>query len=181
MNRIGVYDLPRPVQRHAANQATNNDFLYGCALYASLYQMGFQSNILHSALEMLSKSDMARVLPLQPWSRLGLDYNLCKLGLLRRSEIRKHDLYINECPKAWVVSGDPAYAITHEVFHLSDFGFSSPKDSDVVTYLNRWIPHYLSKLNSPKRADFGHCGMLHSVIAAAIGIQKLRLIVLDLW
>ena len=83
--------------------------------------MGFQSNILHSALEMLSKSDMARVLPLQPWSRLGLDYNLCKLGLLRRSDI-------NECPKAWVVSGDPAYAITHEVFHLSDFGFSSPKD-----------------------------------------------------
>ncbi len=75
-----------------------------------------------------------------------------------------------------------AYANIRKVFHLSDFGFSSLKDSNVVTDLNRWIPYYLAKLNSlPKRADFGHCGMLHSVIAAAVGIQKLRLIVLDLW
>ncbi len=46
------------------------------------------------------------------------------------------------------MGGEIAYAVTHEVFHLSDFGFSSLKDSNVVTYLNRWIPHHLSKLNS---------------------------------
>ena len=67
-------------------------------------------------------------------SAFGGNHEDIHMGFQRQ----RHGLYL----------GEIAYAITHKVFHLSDFRFSSLKDSDVVTYLNRWIPHYLSKLNS---------------------------------
>lgn len=119
-----------------------NDFLPCCAFYTPLYQLGYQSTALNSVLKMLSRMDMATVLPLQPWSRLALDYNMWKLGLLHESKIRKRGLYLMAFPEPWVVSGEIAYSITHEVFYLSDFGFKPFHDARVLTYLETWIPYW---------------------------------------
>jgi hypothetical protein len=142
-----------------------NDFLPACSLYGSLYQLGYRSKTLHSVVKMLSESDMAMVLPLQPWSRLALDYNLWKLRLLRQSSLRKTGLYITARPEPWAVSGEIAYAITHEVFYLSDFGFRRISNSNIVTYLKTWIPYWIEIFNRDRDNDLvGEFAMAWSCI-----------------
>jgi hypothetical protein len=119
-----------------------NDFLPCCALYAPLFQLGYRSRDLHAVARMLSQSDMARSLPLQPWARLALDYNLWQLGFLRRPTAALRDLYVLGRPEPWVISGEVAYAITHEVFYLSDFGFLGLRTKHIDEYLTTWVPYW---------------------------------------
>jgi hypothetical protein len=142
-----------------------NDFLPACSFYTALYQLGYYSKTLHSVVKMLSESDMAMVLPLQPWSRLALDYNLWKLRLLRQSKVRKSGLYIMARPEPWAVSGEIAYSITHEVFYLSDFGFRQISNSNIVTYLKTWIPYWIKIFKRDQNNDLvGEFAMAWSCI-----------------
>jgi hypothetical protein len=128
------------------------DFLPCCALYASMYQMGRRSSSLHPVIELLAKSDMAKVLPLQPWSRLALEYNLCKLDLFPPNALRTDDLYVLTRPEPWVMSGEIAYAVTHELLYLTDFGFRPLGSEDLELYLASWIP-YWAKVFIEERDD----------------------------
>ena len=119
-----------------------NDFLPCCSFYASMYELGMSSEALHSILMFLAKTDMATVLPLQPWAHLALSYSLWKLGLAPRSSLARSDLYVAARPEPWVVSGEVAYAITHEVFYLSDFGFQDIRDKKILSYLRTWVPYW---------------------------------------
>ncbi|WON74462.1 DUF6895 family protein [Nitrosospira sp. Is2] len=119
-----------------------NDFLPCCTLYASMFQLGYYSANLHAAIRMLSRSNMAAVLPLQPWAYLALQYNLWKLELLPWSKINTRNIYIKARPEPWVISGEIAYTITHEVFYLSDFGFRPMKNLQMLEYLRTWTPYW---------------------------------------
>ncbi|MFM0330108.1 DUF6895 family protein [Paraburkholderia strydomiana] len=128
-------------RRLVALLLARNDFLPCCALYAPLFQLGYRCEALDIALAMLSRSTMAAALPLQPWSKLAMRYNLWQLGLSRCPGTAK-DLYIQARPEPWVISGEVAYAITHEVFYLTDFGFRPLQDRDVRDYLKTWTPYW---------------------------------------
>ncbi len=118
-----------------------HDFLPCCALYAPLRQLDFRNPALDRVLGLLSRADIAAALPLQPWSRLAMRYNLWQLGL---TEWPSHEagLYIAARPEPWVVSGEVAYAITHEVFYLTDFGARALEDARVTDYLRAWLPYW---------------------------------------
>jgi hypothetical protein len=119
-----------------------SDFLPCCALYSSMHQMGFSSPNLDAVVGLLAKSDMAGVLPLQPWSRLALQYNLWKLRITPWEDIRIDDLYVLRRPEPWIMSGELAYAITHEIMYLTDFGFRELGHPDVELYVSTWIPYW---------------------------------------
>jgi Domain of unknown function (DUF6895) len=143
-----------------------NDFLPCCSFYASMYELGISSEVLHSILGGLTKSDFAHVLPLQPWAHLALSYNLWKLGIVA-SPVDNRNLYVVSRPEPWVVSGEVGYAITHEVFYLSDFGFKVIKDKLLLQYLRTWIP-YWSKIFA-KEDDCDLVGEL-AMVGSCIGL-----------
>lgn len=118
-----------------------HDFLPCCALYASLRQLGFRDPALDRVLRLLARADIEAALPLQPWSRLAMRYNLWQLGLTKWPG-QEGGLYIATRPEPWVVSGEVAYAITHEVFYLTDFGARELEDVCVTDYLRAWLPYW---------------------------------------
>jgi len=118
------------------------DFLPCCSLYASLSQLGYRAEHLDRVLSMLATTDMAQALPLPRWGALALDYNLSLLGLSAQPERLGNSLYTSALPEPWVVSGELGYAITHEVFYLTDFGFAPLENHDVAEYLRLWVPYW---------------------------------------
>jgi hypothetical protein len=119
-----------------------HDFLPCCALYASLYQVGYRATHLDSLLRVLAGSQMARALPLPPWGALALDYNLFHLELADPPDAQSYALYTSSLPEPWVISGEIGYAITHEAFYLTDFGFRRAADDHLVEYLKLWVPYW---------------------------------------
>jgi hypothetical protein len=119
-----------------------NDFLPSCALYSSFYQLGYRSDILDSTLAMLSQTEMAKALPLQPWAMYALNYNLQKMGLRSNEKLDDSSLYIRNMPEPWIISNEIGYAITHEIFYMTDFGFAHITDQALQDYLQIWIPYW---------------------------------------
>jgi Domain of unknown function (DUF6895) len=130
-----------------------NDFLPCCTLYASLCRLGFRSDVLHTVIMMIARSDMAKVLPLQPWAHFALRYNLWQLGLSRRPGLAGSGLYVEARPEPWVVSGEIAYAITHEIFYLTDFGFRLFRNECIRSYLRTWIPYWARIFSNERDYD----------------------------
>ena len=144
-----------------------NDFVPCCALYTSLFSQGYKSESLHTTLRMLSQMDMTATLPLQPWARLALEYNLEKLNLPLKNRIHQSQLYAPRCPEPWVISGETAYAITHELFYLSDFGFKPLIDEPLLEYLKTWIPYWSQKFIAASDYDVtGELAMVWNCIDA---------------
>ena len=119
-----------------------NDLLPCCSLFGPLYELGHRSDNLESTLKLLARSDMARVLPQTPWGSLAVRRNLNWLGLANRPDSQDSALYVNALAEPWVMSSDIAYAITHEVFYLTDFGRETLDDSEVKDYLAIWLPYW---------------------------------------
>lgn len=119
-----------------------NDFLPCCSLFGPLYRLGFRSQQLELTLALLAQSDVSRVLPLPPWGALAVRYNLTQLGLNLRPFPSESSLYVGSLPEPWVVSSEIGYAITHEVFYLTDFGSQRIENESVTEYLKIWLPYW---------------------------------------
>ncbi len=146
-----------------------NDFLPCCAYYAALHELGYHSTPLHTVLEYLGRSKTGERIPLQPWARLALDYNLWKLGIIDFSAAETTGLYVTAYPEPWVIPGEIAYAITHEVFYLTDFGSRRPESDVLIDYLSTWIPYWCSKFSTEGDFDLaGEFSMTWSCLAPAV-------------
>ncbi len=51
------------------------------------------------------------------------------------------------------MSGEIAYAITHEIFYLTDFGFGRLPDSTIDEYLGIWLPYWSRVFENQKDFD----------------------------
>jgi hypothetical protein len=153
-----------------------NDFLPCCSLFGPLYQLGYRSQPLEKTLNLLSRSDMAKVFPLAPWAALAIDYNLSILGCKALSP-DIGSLYVGALPEPWVVSSEIAYAITHEVFYLTDFGSRRIDDDYVVEYLEYWLPYWGSIFLREKNYDLaGELAMSSCCISHANALVSEQLL-----
>lgn len=119
------------------------DFLPCCSLYAPLFQLGYKSDKLGAAIKLVARLDMATTLPIQPWFLLAVNYNLWKLKIRPSLNKSEGSLYVVKRPEPWVISNELAYAITHEVMYLTDFGFCRI-NKHINDYLRVWIPYWAS-------------------------------------
>jgi len=122
-----------------------NDFLPCCAYYSSMHELGYRSSKLQLAIGMISRYTACRSLPLLPWGRLALYYNLWKLGFCERPINLIQGLYSETFPEPWLMSTELAYAITHEVFYLTDFGNLPNPNLTWQDYLLFWTPYWAEK------------------------------------
>jgi hypothetical protein len=82
-----------------------------------------------------------------------MHYNLWQLGLSRWPGGRRQGLYIETRPEPWVISGEVAYAVTHEVFYLTDFGFRPVEDEEIAEYLRIWVPYWVRSFAAERDDD----------------------------
>jgi hypothetical protein len=130
-----------------------NDFLPSCAMYSYFHQLGFKSKTLYKTIKRLSEMDATYALPLQPWAMLAMKYNLWKLNLLPYNRVSGLNLYIELLPEPWIISNEIGYAITHEVFYLTDFGFKKIANTQLADYLKIWSPYWANKFSEEKDFD----------------------------
>jgi hypothetical protein len=145
------------------------DFLPSCAIYAMMHELGFTSRPLAAAIAHLARLDLTRALPLQPWARLALSYNLARLGHRDVAGVRLDDLYLAVRPEPWMISGELGYAITHETFYLSDFGFEPTLDRETMDYLRVWLPYWTAAFVA--EGDWDLAGEM-AMAALCIGLDE---------
>jgi hypothetical protein len=124
--------------------AARPDLLDIVSIYANLRAWGYENSRLESWLERLwaLRSTQATERPL--WCRLALQYNFHRLGMAPSPTTMAAGAWLSSSPEPWTISVDTAYATTHEVFYLTDFGRKSDELPDAMkTYVQLWLPAWI--------------------------------------
>ena len=117
------------------------DMVLLCGLYANLKGLGFSNNRLDLLLEYVARTATSGALEMHFWQRLARDRDYSRLGLIDFPAMPLKGSWLGEMPEPWTICNETTYAVTHEVFHVTDFGDKKSRlSNDIITCLRRWIP-----------------------------------------
>lgn len=140
------------------------DLLILSSVYANFHCLGLRHASLHKLLGRLSETALFRSIQFPNWRRLDLEYSMAKLNLLAISPETISHMWSYTCPEPWLIENDAAYALTHEVFYVTDFGQSSELvPRHVSEYLVTWLPAWFEIYRSQGNWDL--CAELLMVAA----------------
>jgi hypothetical protein len=113
-------------------------------LYANYYECGFQSDRLLRLISHIRQLKSTNAKESSLWSRIALEYNYQRLGLTTLDNNLMNQSWIESNPEPWTISDSTAYAVTHEVFYMTDFG-SKPDalSENVRAILDLWLPAWV--------------------------------------
>ena len=135
--------------------AARPDLIVLSSLYANFKKFGCVNNKLEKLVLHLINTDSCQGLEFPYWRKLDLFHAAESLGVRRMPEVADKDCWFYRCPEPWVMSNDIAYAVTHDVFYLSDFGrhgiarFSKKS----LEYLRVWTPSWLRIFSDQENWD----------------------------
>ncbi len=117
--------------------------------YAWMKPLGYSNRRLDHLAGYIAGSGLVEALPLLPWSRLSLCWALDQLGTpvteATWRSCQQHG-WIAQQGSPWVFSESIAYAITHELFYLTDWGASTSRLADRDRqYLESWMPVWIER------------------------------------
>lgn len=155
------------------------DLLVLSCIYADFVSIGYRSERLDSVISAAAITKSVRAMELPGWRRMDLEYSLARIS---GEEFTCNDLrqtWIGRTPEPWIISNDIAYAITHVLFYITDFGFkNSELRSDLKDYLQLWIPAWIEiykrKLNFDLISEFV---MIASCAKVEINSEWIKLII----
>ena len=131
-----------------------SDLMALSSLYSNFEQMGYESPILRHILEEYSKSPGSMCVELPTWRKLNVRHSLDNLKLLDFPADPEKGIWLEKFPEPWKISEDISYAITHEVFYITDFGRKSFRlDAKIKEYLYLWVPAWLNIYLSHRNLD----------------------------
>lgn len=111
------------------------------ALYANFHEFGYRNARLMGLLAHTKSLDSTKSLEMSAWSRISLEYNFERLQLGKVGEEVMNRSWLGRLPEPWVISDAIAYAVTHEVFYLTDFGTKTNSlGKAALMYLKLWLP-----------------------------------------
>jgi len=124
--------------------AARPDLIVAATLYSSFYEFGMRHDRLERLLIHLSQSPACNAIEFPTWRRLDVAHGFQKLGL-HPFPLKPHsDTWLSALPEPWMISDDIAYAITHEIFYITDFGNEIDRlDRNVRNYVSAWLPAWL--------------------------------------
>ncbi|QKK01291.1 MAG: hypothetical protein HND55_00710 [Pseudomonadota bacterium] len=125
--------------------AARPDLIVLSSLYANFKEFGCTNDRLEKLVLHLISTDSCKGLEFPYWRKLDLLHAAESLGINSMPEVADKDCWFYKCPEPWVMSNDIAYAITHDVFYLSDFGRKGTDrfSKNSLEYLNVWVPAWL--------------------------------------
>src|SRR5262249_38141193 len=121
------------------------DLVLVATLYANFQRHGFSNARLETALRYLIRTACVRSLEFPTWRRLDLLHPTASLGLQRFPRRPEKAPWLAARPEPWTLTDDIAYATTHSVFYITDFGRRPSRLSRPVRdYLQTWLPAWLT-------------------------------------
>jgi hypothetical protein len=98
------------------------DMLPIIGVYSNMKASGLHSEDLDRLVALVAKEHWPRYLPLPAWRLIDIYNSLDRLGALEFPIELKRDCWICSFPSPSILSVEICYAITHEIFYLTDFG-----------------------------------------------------------
>jgi hypothetical protein len=97
-----------------------------------------------------------RALETVPQRRLGIARFAARAGLPAYTDTADalRRTWLGQTPEPWTVDFHLAYAVTHAVFHLTDWGQDpAALPSDLVDYLTLWLPVWIAEWADQRHWD----------------------------
>lgn len=125
--------------------ASRPDLIVLSGLYANFRRFGLVHERLESLISHLLNTVGCQNLEFPYWRRLDLIHATKSLGIGEFPENPDRGCWFYGGPEPWMMSDDVAYAITHDVFYLTDFGRCPERLSEVSRqYIATWLPAWLA-------------------------------------
>lgn len=119
---------------------------YPLEVYAALASAGFRHPAFEEAAAVVARTRGWRLTEQDPTRRLGVLRAEERCGI-HRPAWAPHELprtWLGGLPEPWTFERDAGYALTHVVFHLTDWGRDPDGlPPDLVGYLADWLPPWL--------------------------------------
>jgi hypothetical protein len=148
------------------------DLIVLSTIYATFRVSGYSNYRLDSYLRYLANTANSGAIEFPAWRRLDVAYGFASLGLAPFPEDASSRIWAAWSPEPWMITEDSAYALTHSVFYITDFG-AKPLwlVDDVSAYIRAWLPSWMAIFNPSAHSDlFAELLM----VAACIGVPSLR-------
>lgn len=130
------------------------DLMVLSSLYASFEELGFENQKVLKIITNYSKSIGCMSVELPAWRKLDIRHSLENLGVMAFPTSPEKGIWLECYPEPWKMSDDIAYAVTHEVFYITDFGIKVNRlQKNIREYLDIWCPAWLDIYTSQKNWD----------------------------
>lgn len=120
------------------------DLIILSSIYASFHRNGFQRLETLELIKYLAKTAFAAAIQFPNWRRLDFEHALeaLEIGQIRASSVA--NMWCARRPEPWLIEHDSAYAMTHEVFYVTDFGrLPSRLSAKATEYISMWLPSWI--------------------------------------
>jgi hypothetical protein len=139
--------------------AARPDLIVASTLYASFRKAGYRNSRLDLLVEHLAGTASCGAIEFPAWRRLDVAHGLDALGISPFPRKPTTGTWIAARPEPWLITDDIAYAVTHEIFYITDFGTEVGRLPDaifsyVVTWLPAWLEIYARQENWDLYAEF---------------------------
>ncbi len=119
---------------------------YPLEVYAALASAGLRHPAFEQAAAVVARTRGWRLTEQDPTRRLGVLRAEERCGIHRFGQAPPElpQTWLGGLPEPWTFGRDAGYALTHVVFHLSDWGRDAcALPPDLVAYLGDWLPPWL--------------------------------------
>jgi hypothetical protein len=121
------------------------DLIVASAVYASFKHAGLVNARLERVLNHLIESPSALSLEMPTWRWLDLCHGFEALGLRPFPAEPERATWLAALPEPWTITDDIGYALTHNVFYITDFGARPDRlRRDIRDYILTWLPAWLT-------------------------------------
>ncbi|WP_369194249.1 DUF6895 family protein [Streptomyces djakartensis] len=155
---------------------------YPLEVYAAFASTGLRHPGYEAAAALVARTRGWQLTEQPATRRLGV-LNAEERTGVRRSGGMPHALrttWLGGLPEPWTFERDSGYALTHVVFHLTDWGRLGPAGlpPDLAAYLADWLPPWLDTCLDAQMWDLG-CELL--AVAASLPELPAPALLLDAW
>lgn len=113
------------------------------SLYATFYRNNIKNDSLKSLIDKFSESAFSKSIQYPYWRRLDLNRALCDLDIYENFNYSPELTWAYHRPEPWIIENDSAYALTHEVFYITNFGASTENLAPAtINYIKNWLPSW---------------------------------------
>ncbi|MDA3645149.1 hypothetical protein LZ318_27150 [Saccharopolyspora indica] len=112
-------------------------------VYVHFHERGYRNPGLEETLRVVRALRGCSAAEVVPYRKLGIALAEHQLGLTVGSDLdgAVRETLLGRFPEPWTVDRDVAYAITHTVFYLTDWGARPDRvPSMIADYLDLWLP-----------------------------------------
>ncbi|GGL64317.1 hypothetical protein GCM10010129_05000 [Streptomyces fumigatiscleroticus] len=154
---------------------------YPLEVYAAFVSAGLRHPGYEAAAATVARTRGWRLTEQYPTRRLGMLNAERRAGISRpeRTEELLPRTWLGGMPEPWTFERDSGYALTHVVFHLTDWGRTARDvPHDLASYLAHWLPAWLDTCMDALMWDLG-CELL--AVAASVPRSAHPATVRDAW